>query len=79
MRRIAVAALFVAAIVALWQVTVASGRWSPMLLPSPLSVADYLWSALVDGSLLEAAMVTVRGLLRLCNRGIDRYATRAPH
>src|SRR5215468_5103177 len=63
MRRIAVATLFFAAIVALWQVTVASGRWSPMLLPSPLSVADYLWSALADGSLLEAAMVTVRRLL----------------
>jgi NitT/TauT family transport system permease protein len=63
MRRIAVATLFVAAIVALWQVMVASGRWSPMLLPSPLSVSDYLWSAMLDGSLLEAAAVTVRRLL----------------
>jgi len=63
MRRIAVATLFFAAIVALWQALVASGRWSPILLPSPLSVSDYLWSALLDGSLLEAATVTIRRLL----------------
>src|SRR5215475_1196489 len=58
MRRIAVATLFFATIVVLWQVMVVSGRWSPMLLPSPLSVSDYLW-----GALLEAAAVTVRRLL----------------
>src|SRR5215471_3981966 len=63
MRRIAVATLFFAAIVVLWQVLAASGRWSPMLLPSPLSVSDYLFSALLDGSLLEAATVTIRRLL----------------
>ena len=63
MRRIAVATLFFAAIVALWQVMVASGRWSLMLLPSPLSVSDYHRSAMLDGSLLEAAAVTVRRLL----------------
>jgi NitT/TauT family transport system permease protein len=62
-KRIAAATLFLAAIVALWQVMVASGRWSPMLLPSPLSVCEYLWSALLDGSLLEAAAVTLRRLL----------------
>jgi len=63
MRRIAVTTLFFAAIVALWQVMVANGRWSPMLQPSPLAVSDYLWSAMLDGSLLEAAAVTVRRLL----------------
>src|SRR5262245_35259799 len=63
MRRIAVATLFFATIVVLWQVMVVSGRWSPMLLPSPLSVSDYLWGAFLDGSLLEAAAVTVRRLL----------------
>jgi NitT/TauT family transport system permease protein len=63
MRRIGVATLFFSAIVALWQVMATSGRWSPMLLPPPLSVLGYLWSALLDGSLLEAAAVTVRRLL----------------
>jgi NitT/TauT family transport system permease protein len=63
MRRFANVTLFFAAIVTLWQLIVASGRWSPMLLPSPLSVWEYLWSALLDGSLLEATAVTVRRLL----------------
>lgn len=61
MRRAAVTITFFAVIIALWQA--ASGRWSPMLLPSPLSVAEYLRSALLDGSLVEAAMVTLRRLL----------------
>ena len=61
MRRIAVTITFFGVIIALWQV--ASERWSPMLLPSPLSVADYLRSALLDGSLVDAAVVTVRRLL----------------
>ena len=63
MRRFANVTLFFAAIVTLWLLMVASGRWSPMLLPSPLSVWEYLWSALLDGSLLEATAVTVRRLL----------------
>jgi NitT/TauT family transport system permease protein len=63
MRRFANVTLFFAAIVTLWQLVVASGRWSPMLLPSPLSVWEYLWSALLDGSLVEATAVTVRRLL----------------
>ena len=63
MRRFANVTLFFAAIVTLWLLMVASGRWSPMLLPSPLSVWEYLWSAFLDGSLLEATVVTVRRLL----------------
>jgi NitT/TauT family transport system permease protein len=61
MRRTAVTITFFAAIIALWQV--ASGRSSPMLLPSPLNVAEYLRSALLDGSLVEAAIVTLHRLL----------------
>jgi NitT/TauT family transport system permease protein len=63
MRRIIVAILFFAGLTALWQLMVWSGRWSPMLLPSPLSVAEYLWGALNDGTLLEASLVTTRRLL----------------
>jgi NitT/TauT family transport system permease protein len=62
MKRIGVATMFFAAIAGLWQLMVASGRWSPMLLPPPLSVMEYLWGALLDGSLIEAATVTVRRL-----------------
>lgn len=63
MRRTLVAGFFFLAIIGLWQAAVASGRWSPVLLPSPRSVAEYLWSALQDGSLLEACAVTLRRLL----------------
>jgi NitT/TauT family transport system permease protein len=62
MKRIAVATMFFAVIAGLWQLMSASGRWSPMLLPPPLSVMEYLWGALLDGSLIEAATVTVRRL-----------------
>jgi len=34
-----------------------------VILPSPASVAEYLWSATLDGSLFEAMLVTVRRLL----------------
>jgi len=51
---------FFGLLVALWSVAAASGRWSPVLLPSPPDVARYLWEAALDGSLLEAAWVTVR-------------------
>lgn len=55
--------LFLAAIIAIWWLAVKSGRWSPVLLPPPQSVGLYLWDALRDGSLLEAAWVTMQRLL----------------
>src|SRR4051794_23094596 len=42
---------------------VLSGRWSPMIFPSPLSVGEYLWGAAQDGTLLDASLVTLRRLL----------------
>jgi NitT/TauT family transport system permease protein len=63
MRRALPATVFFGALVLVWHLLVLSGRWSPMLLPSPLSVGEYLWGALGDGSLLDACIVTVRRLL----------------
>ena len=63
MKRAVNATLFFAALVVAWQAMVWSGRWSPVLLPSPGSVAGYLWTALLDGSLAEATLVTLRRLL----------------
>ncbi len=63
MKRALHIALFFAGLVAIWWLAVASGRWSPVILPSPASVADYLWSGTLDGSLVEAMGVTVRRLL----------------
>ncbi len=63
MRRSLIAFLFFAALVLLWELAVRSGRWSAVILPSPVSVGEYLWAALVDGSLLEAIWVTMKRLL----------------
>jgi NitT/TauT family transport system permease protein len=63
MKRTLVVALFIAALILLWQAATMSGRWSPVLLPPPRAVAHYLWDALRDGTLVEAAGVTLRRLL----------------
>jgi NitT/TauT family transport system permease protein len=58
-----VVALFIAALIMVWQAAAMSGRWSPVLLPPPRAVALYLWDSLRDGTLVEAAGVTLRRLL----------------
>jgi NitT/TauT family transport system permease protein len=63
MKRLLHIVLFFGALVGIWWLAVASGRWSPVLLPSPASVVEYLVSATLDGTLLEAMGVTVRRLL----------------
>jgi NitT/TauT family transport system permease protein len=63
MRRALVATVFFVTLAGAWQLMVATGRWSPVLLPSPLTVMEYLWGALLDGSLADAAIVTLRRLL----------------
>src|SRR5712691_2644252 len=63
MRRALVAGLFFAALILVWHVAAASGRWSPVLLPTPWSVVEYLWGAARDGTLLEASEVTLQRLL----------------
>jgi NitT/TauT family transport system permease protein len=54
---------FFAGLTALWALAAASGRWSPVLLPSPAAVAQYLWSAVLDGTLTDAVWVTGRRLI----------------
>ncbi len=63
MKRALVASLFVVALLSIWELAVWSGRWSAVLLPSPLSVGEYLWNAALDGTLSEAILVTMRRLL----------------
>jgi NitT/TauT family transport system permease protein len=63
MRRAGAAILFFMALLALWEVAARSGRWSPVLLPSPLSVGDFLWAAMLDGTIASAIWVTLQRLL----------------
>jgi len=63
MRRFASALLFFAVLVGLWELAVRSGRWSVVLLPSPIFVAEFIWGALLDGTLLESTWVTLKRLL----------------
>jgi NitT/TauT family transport system permease protein len=57
------ASLFFVLLVVAWYLAVEAHIWSPLLLPSPLSVFEYLRSAAEDGTLLEATWVTVQRLL----------------
>ena len=63
MKRILVIILFFGVLVGLWQLATMTGRWSPILLPPPLAIAEYLSDALRDGTLLEATRVTLYRLL----------------
>jgi NitT/TauT family transport system permease protein len=63
MRRLGIALLFFAILIGLWDIAVRTGRWSAVLLPSPQYVAEYIWAALLDGTLLEATWVTLKRLL----------------
>lgn len=63
MKRFAVALLFFAILVVLWELAVRTGRWSVVLLPSPIYVGEYIWYALLDGTLLESIWVTLKRLL----------------
>ena len=63
MKRIAVALLFFALLIGLWELAVRSGRWSAVLLPSPIFVGEYIWGALLDGTLAESTWVTLKRLL----------------
>jgi len=63
MRRFASALLFFAVLIGVWELAVRSGRWSVVLLPSPIFVAEFIWGALLDGTLLESTWVTLKRLL----------------
>ena len=63
MKRLLTASVFFALLLAAWHWAYVRKFWSPVLFPSPESVARYLWEVARDGSLGEAAVVTLRRLL----------------
>ncbi|HSI61784.1 MAG TPA: ABC transporter permease [Candidatus Saccharimonadia bacterium] len=63
MKRTVIVILFFGLLVGIWQAVYAAGVWSPVLLPSPLTVGTYLWTSLLDGSLAASSWVTMKRLL----------------
>lgn len=63
MKRFLTAVLFFVGLIALWHFLVKAKVWSPVMVPSPLSVWQYLESAVEDGTLFEALWVTMKRLL----------------
>jgi NitT/TauT family transport system permease protein len=63
MKRALVATFFFLVLALIWQAATMTGRWSPVLLPPPQAVVEYLWDALRDGTLVEATRVTLQRLL----------------
>jgi len=61
-RRICTALIFVV-LIGVWEAFVRAGIWSPVMVPSPLSVGEYLWRAAKDGELWHSSLVTLRRLL----------------
>lgn len=63
MKRTLIAIVFFAALVVLWEVLVRAKIWSVVLVPSPVTVAEYFIAAARDGTLLQATVVTMKRLL----------------
>jgi NitT/TauT family transport system permease protein len=63
MKRFVLAVLFFAILIALWEAAYRAKIWSPVLLPAPGQVAEYLKSAAQDGTLVQATIITMRRLL----------------
>lgn len=61
--RIFVAILFFALFLYLWHRLSDSGWVSPILIPSPIKVGQYLWKAFADGTLLQSSIITLKRLL----------------
>jgi NitT/TauT family transport system permease protein len=62
-KRTAKALLFFLFLLVAWQAVCLARVWSPVLVPSPLSVGRYLWEAAADGTLWSATVVTLKRLL----------------
>ena len=63
MKRGLTAAAFFAALILAWHFLFQVKIWSPVLVPSPESVARYLWDIAGDGTLWSSTVVTMKRLL----------------
>jgi NitT/TauT family transport system permease protein len=63
MKRLLTATVFFAVLIAAWEALARAGLWSPVLVPSPSSVAEYIGGAVRDGTLGHAVWITLRRLV----------------
>ena len=63
MKRLLLSILFFVGLLFLWELAFRAKIWSPVLLPAPLQVGEYLKSASMDGTLWHATIITMRRLL----------------
>jgi NitT/TauT family transport system permease protein len=63
MKRFLSATAFFGGLIILWQLLYDARIWSPVLVPSPGSVATYLKDASADGTLLQSTVITIKRLL----------------
>ena len=63
MRRTLVVIAFFVLLLGAWEALVRTKIWSPVLVPSPLSVTSYLKAGLLSGDLERASFVTMRRLI----------------
>jgi NitT/TauT family transport system permease protein len=63
MKRLFLSILFFAGLLLLWELAVRTHLWSPVLLPAPIKVLEYLQSAAADGTLWQAILITLKRLV----------------
>src|SRR5947209_2794225 len=63
MKRLLFSLAFFAVLIALWEGAFRAKIWSPVLLPAPIQVVQYLENAVTDGTLFHATVITMRRLL----------------
>ena len=63
MKRYLTAGIFFVLLLAAWHWAFKAKLWSPVLVPSPESVARYLWDIARDGTLASSVLVTLKRLL----------------
>lgn len=63
MKRLLAVLLFFAALAAIWEILVRAGVWPRVLVPAPSQVAGYFFTSILDGTLPDAMVVTLRRLV----------------
>jgi NitT/TauT family transport system permease protein len=63
MKRFLSATAFFGGLIILWQLLFDAHVWSPVLVPSPMSVVTYLRDATADGTLVDSTLITMKRLL----------------